>query len=463
MTRVWVGAAAALMLVTVGAAMAGVVWLPLALAILVAVGAALIRRPQRGLLLVAALTPYNGLLLISHLPTAATYWKELVVLATMGAGLLSPQETRADPGRKLPGWAPAVGGWLVVGLVSAVGVGLIQAYTGYRIDFFYVLLAVAIWRNPLRGRDLDRLVSILMLNGVITSLVGILQQVLGAGRLNSLGYQYNSVIRFSGSHLRSFSTFNQPFPFGLYVMIVLLVGVPVALSDRSRLRNRLFLACLPILGVGILTSLVRAAWLGLGVGIVFLGLRRHRILLSVIPLALVALLYVPGSLTNTALSSSSFQDRTNTWSQNFDHVLVHPLGEGIGSTGSAAAKTAALTAVATGSPTLQPDNYYFSTLYELGVPGLYFLVLLLLAAILETDRAARRTIGLESEVCLGITASFLAAAVAMTVATYLQIYPMDLTFWMFLGISATYSVRQADAPVGQRSLADRLRPATTRS
>jgi len=461
MTRVWVGAAAGLMLVTVGAAVAGVVWLPLALALLVAVGAALIRRPQRGLLLLAALAPYNGLLLISHLPTSATYWKELVVLATLGAGFLSPQETRAEPGLKLPGWAPALAGWLVVGLVSAVGVGFIQAYTGYRIDFFYVLLAVAIWRNPLRGRDLDRLVSILMLNGVVTSLVGILQQVLGAGRLNSLGYQYNSVIRFSGSHLRSFSTFNQPFPFGFYLMIVVLVGMPVALSDRSRLRNRLFLACLPILGVGILTSLVRAAWLGLGIGIIFLGLRRHRILLSVIPLALVALLYVPGSLTNSALSSSSFQQRTNTWSQNFDHVLQHPLGSGIGSTGSAAQKTAALTGVSNGN--LQPDNYYFSTLYELGVPGLYFLVLLLLAAILETDRAGRRTTGLESEVCLGITASFLAAAVAMTVATYLQIYPMDLTFWMFLGISATYSVRRADAPAGQRSVADRLRPAATQS
>jgi len=450
-TRLWIGAAVGLMLVIVEAAAAGVVWLPLGLAILVAGGAALISRPQRGLLLLAALAPYDGLLLISHLPTAATYWKELIVLATLGAGFLSPQDTRAAPGRKLPGWAPAVGGWLVVGLMSAAGVGFIQAYTGYRIDFFYVLLAVAIWRNPLRGRDLDRLVSILMANGVITSLVGILQQGLGADRLASLGYQYNSVIRFSGSHLRSFSTFNQPFPFGLYLMVVLLTGVPVALSDTSRLRNRLFLACLPILGVGILTSLVRAAWLGLGVGIVFLGLRRHRILLGVIPLALVARCTYPVRSPTRPVSSSSFQQRTNTWSQNFDHVLQHPVGSGIGSTGSAADKTAALTGVSTGS--LQPDNYYFSTLYELGVPGLYFLVLLLLAAILETDRAARRTAGLESEVLLGITASFLAAAVAMTVATYLQIYPMDLTFWMFLGIAATSSAGRTSVPAGQRALA----------
>ena len=104
----------------------------------------------------------------------------------------------------------------------------------------------------------------------VTAVWGIAHQILGAEFLVRLGYEYNTVVRSAGPLLRSFSTFIQPFPFGLYVLMGILVGGSVALQDLSRIRNRLFLAAMPVLIVGMGMSIVRAAFLGLIVGMIWL-------------------------------------------------------------------------------------------------------------------------------------------------------------------------------------------------
>jgi hypothetical protein len=304
-----------------------------------------------------------------------------------------------------------------------------------KIGFFYLLVFAIIWRCPLDGRERDTLVTILMVVGGITAVVGILQQLVGPERLVALGYEYNVTIRTAGGFLRSFSTFNQSFPFALFLMLVLLIGLPIALTDPRRLRNRLFLLALPVYGLGLLTTIVRAAWLGLGVGLLYLGVRRFRTLLLPLPLALVALLFLPTSLGAAALSSSSSAERVSLWESNVATVLAHPLGVGVGASGSASEKAAELGGV--DASIYQPDNYYYKTLYELGLLGLWMLVLLLISAFLSTRAAAARLLGIDAALADGISASVLAAAVVSTVATYFEIFPMDVYFWLLLGIVAT--------------------------
>ena len=212
----------------------------------------------------------------------------------------------------------------------------------------------------------------------------------------------------------------------------------MALSDPGRLRNRVFLVCLPLLGVGMVLAIVRGAWLGVAVGWLYLGFRRHRILLWAVPLGLMALVVVlllPGKLGSPALSSSSLHERVTSWDRNLDHVLRHPLGTGIGASGAAAAKTASLTGSHT--HTFQPDNYYFKEIYELGMPGLVLFVWLLGAAFWNADRKAIRIRGPDSALALGVAAAVLAAAAASAISTYFEIYPMDLMFWLLIAVVAT--------------------------
>lgn len=415
---------------------------------------ALRRRPQRGLLLLAALSPFNGMLVLVPGGGAAAYWKEALLLATLVATALAPRAAlrgrRArGPGLPAPSlpWLPAVAVLTVFGCVSALATAGLVGALAIKITFFYLLILLVLWRAPFTARDRDHLVSILMTLGVVTALVGLWQQVVGPAYLVGLGYHYNEEVRTAGGLLRSFSTFNQPFPFGLYVMMSLLVGGAVALAEPRRLRNLLFLCATPVMVAGMGVSIVRASYLGLAVGLLWLGIHRyHKILwglgLTVVAAPLVVLLTSP-RLLDPLLSSNSLDQRGAGWSSIISDVLSHPFGLGLGASGSAAARIA-LANGRPGSSTYQPDNYYVKMALELGPVGLWLFVLVVVSAVVSTLGAARVLRGRDGALALGVSASVVAAAAASLVATYLEIFPLDVHFWLLLGVVGC-SVSQHEA------------------
>jgi hypothetical protein len=430
----------------------------LLLALIVPAGLAILRRPQRGVLLYAALIPFNGLLIVAGLPSFVAGWKEFIVGLIFALSIIARPEVRAAPGRRLPAWLPAVGGYLLVGLLSAGVVLGGQATIGLKINYFDMLLAIAVWRCPLNERERDQLVTIFMVVGFVTAVYGIIQQGIGYANLNSYGYAYGDVIRFvAGLRLRSFSTFNQPFPFAFYLMLVILIGLPHALSDLGRIRNRLFLLSLPVLTVGLFFTYVRAAWLGLGLGLMYLAFHKYKWLLLGAPIALVALLFIPsGSIGTAAFQSGTFHARTNLWSDRFNQVVSHPLGGGIASTGAAAAKVAAKNHVQ--NPlTLQPDNSYLKTAFELGVIGLWFQALFLISLLVSTRRDEQRLKRLgrtvDARFMMSFTAQLLAIFAAATVSTYFEMVPMQSLFWLMVGVVASVAADETAAPEPERALA----------
>lgn len=416
------------------------------------------QRPQRGLLLLAALVPFQGLLLILPLPTIAAGWKEaVVVLATVSA--FAQRRPRPASGSAMT-WPYAAALWGGLGLVSAVAVHHLSAVIGLKVSFFYLLLVLVQRWTPLTARDRDRLVTILMVDGGITAVWGIVQQGLGGARLHAMGYAYNDVIRTAGSHLRSFSTFNQPFPFAFFLMTVLLVCVPIALADHRRLRNRVFLLATPVLAVGLVTAIVRAAIIGLIVGLVVFAFRRRQRLLLAIPAAALVLAFVPGTVTSALLSSTSLGERSTTWVEQTGQVLRHPFGNGVGSTGSAAQKAQDLSGGLSGyaatdtsrtasinnpaAPAyIQPDNAWFATAYELGVLGLFLMALTFAMAFADCLRAHGRLPARDQPWADGLVSLVAAVAVAALFATYLEIFPDDLFFWLLLGVGAALPGRAA--------------------
>ncbi|HEV3135379.1 MAG TPA: O-antigen ligase family protein [Acidimicrobiia bacterium] len=415
---------------------------PLALAalvafpILAALAVKLVERPQRGVLLLAALIPLDGLHEIVPYPSG---WKEALVLVTLAATFVAPPEARAAPGRRLPSWAIVVGALFALGVVSAVGVGPEQGLVGLRVIFFYVLVALTVWRCPLGARERDQLVTILMVMGVITAAFGIAQQLIGETRLVDFGYSFERSVRTAGGYLRSFSTFFTNFPFALFLMLVLLIGIPSALVDPKRLRNRLFLLSTPVLLGGLVASITRAAWFGLAVGVVYIGVTRFRSLLVVLAHSVVWIalaLIVAAGIGGVFLSGESLQERFDIWGNNVSQIAEHPVGQGIGSTGSAADKLTEQSGKST-KDVLQPDNYYLKTTLELGVLGLWLLLLLFVTAFSSVHSAARRLRGYDGALATGVAASVLAAAVVSLVATYFEVFPMDAYFWLLLAVVAT--------------------------
>lgn len=403
---------------------------------------AVLRRPQRGVLLLAALVPFDGLLLLVNPPAWLDAWKQALVGLIVVGAVVAPGARR--PGdRRLPGWLLPLAGLVVVAVLSAVVVGGTQGLNGLRIDFFYVVLVPALLRCPMTARDRDRLVSVLMATGVTTALYGLVQQVVGHAALHAWGYEYDSAIRFAGGILRSFSTFNQPFPFGLFLMLVLLVGLPVALAQPRRPRNAAFLIAVPLLAAALVSTTVRGAMLGLVTGLVVLTVLRHRGLLHWLAPVAMAATAIPSRFAATLLSGDSLGDRASSWDEMTQVVLRSPLGIGIGATGAAAQKTAESGADASGtlftatfSTGYQPDNFYVKTLLELGPAGLWLLVLGLVTTFLAARAAGRDTTGSDAALARGIAASMAAAGAASLVATYFEIFPLDVYFWLLVGVLA---------------------------
>ncbi|MDO9454932.1 hypothetical protein [Nocardioides sp.] len=416
-----------------------------AVPLLVWIGAALVRRPQRGLLLLAALLPFDGLLLI--LPGGGSFgaWKEALLVVTLLASLVAPVSARREKSSDvaIPSWVPVAIVFVALGAVSAVVAGGAIGFWGFKIGYFYVVVPFILWRCPFDARDRDRVVTVLMAAGALTAAYGLYQQAIGPVRLNEMGYEYNSAIRFSGSLLRSFSSFTQPFSFGLFVMLVLLVCLPVAMADPRRVRNALFLLITPVLVVSMASSVVRGAMLGLAVGLVLLAFWRFRGLVHAFVPASLTLLLVPGAALSAFLSSSSLNERTSGWSLIFERVLAAPFGNGVGTTGAAAEKAVQLgadsadviTVGTAGQPQLYlPDNQYVKTVLELGPVGLYLLLLLGATVVVSAVAASRRTIGDDRALAQGIAASVVGAAAASFVSTYLEIFPLDFYFWLTVGM-----------------------------
>jgi O-antigen ligase len=247
-------------------------------------------------------------------------------------------------------------------------------------------------------------------------------------------------------------------------MLAILIATPFSIADPKRLRSRLYFLALPVISVALVFTYVRAAWLGLGLGLLYLAFHRYKVMVYGIPLALVAFLFLPGgtSFTQAAFQSESFNARTTSWSQKYHVLLDNPLGTGIGTTGAAAATSVKLRGV--NQATFQPDNAYLKVAFELGVLGLWLFVLLLVAAFREGRSVERRVGDPERHFAAGWCAQVLAIAAAATVSTYFEMIPMDALFWITLGIVSTMApIELPTRTVGQLEGSERAAFASTAS
>jgi O-antigen ligase/polysaccharide polymerase Wzy-like membrane protein len=181
-------------------------------------------------------------------------------------------------------------------------------------------------------------------------------------------------------------------------------------------------------------TFVRSAWIGLAVGAVYLAFHRYRVLLFFAPFVLPLIVVLPGSFEQGAFYSGSFQERQTSWSANLNKA-ADPIGNGIGTTGSAAEK--ALQVKSLHQQFYQPDNNYFKVLYELGVFGLFFFLMVLVAALLFTRDVEKQVFGADRALCAGAAANILGVIVAAYTIVYFEVFPNELFFWLLLGAVAS--------------------------
>ena len=128
--------------------------------------------------------------------------------------------------------------------------------------------------------------------------------------------------------------------------------------------------------------------------------------------------------------SKSLGDRTTSWSDRFDQIVDNPFGTGIGTTGAAADQIGVAQEHRTETSTFQPDNSYLKVTFELGVIGLWLLVMMLVSMFLYHAIGRAQSLGHRPSTSSPASPrSSLAIMAASLVATYLELVPMDQLFW----------------------------------
>ena len=246
--------------------------------------------------------------------------------------------------------------------------------------------------------------------------------------------------------IRVFGTMNSPASLAGYLMAGLLWIVP----SRSVMR--------PVsIGLGLvalLLTLVRTAWLGLAVGVVFLVLlgasARARLSIVVgvfcLPIVLLGVAQIPtgADIINTRLASlsevgndTSFLDRSSEYSDFFNYVLPQaPLGSGFGTNGAYQGYVDSHSAAAI------VDGAILEIGAALGVfaGGAYLLAILATSAIACWNSVRSRDTFLSS--CGAIVAALTLSLIAGTVT----IGEGGILFWLAAGFCLARQPGRAAAP-----------------
>ncbi|MEM9034787.1 MAG: hypothetical protein AAGA99_06645 [Actinomycetota bacterium] len=399
-------------------------------------------------ILAVAILPFDGLRIILPLPELFDLTRHVLLLAIVASSVFGGAELRRQAPRGLmPPMIVAASALAALGALWFVLEPSRAAAVGFVAGYLPVLVAPAVWWCPPSRRQIDRLITVLMTVVLMTTAVGLLQQVVGPERLHSLGYEWNEHLRWSGGIFRTISTFNQPFPFAFFLATGLLVCVPVALAERSRRRSFVFLVSSPFVVAALLSTVVRASFLMVAAGflvLIFL-LREHRPALVVIPALVVAALVLASSPAFNSIDSGS--TRLETWSETVPDALGSPWGSGLTEAG-VAGQSEYLETVGSAlggifdfsqGPRLervQPDNQFVVTGATVGLLGVFAAVVALVATfthgrrLAERDEANEVTVGLAR----GIAALVAGVAVAAMASTYFEIFPGSILLWLFVGL-----------------------------
>lgn len=337
--------------------------------------------------------------------------------------------------------------FLALGLLQIFnpkGPGFITAMEGFRILVWQAIGLLLVKRVVETRKQVMVVVIVLLVVAVFVGLFGIKQSffptIFDERIINSTSGDPSTYT--SLGHQRAFSTMSSAVHLGFFMVAAILLGV--ALLKLPRYRIWLILA-IAVMGLALMLTIVRTAWIGLATGFALLGLLKmlrqkafttaiRYLVVGIVVLVLLSYTletYAPElAITQRFFSLSTltqernYQLRVVSWYNTIiPAILANPLGYG---TGSDTTSSAAL---------FYSHNGYFYILIELGVIGLILVITILAMGLRKGLRSYFELRDPFFQAIVGWTIAFWGAVFVMAiVGALLEVYPVMLYAWFFLGL-----------------------------
>lgn len=326
-----------------------------------------------------------------------------------------------------------------MGLFFAVSVAILLAdlrhlsigLEGMRATFEY-MVAVFLALNLIDDLQEARRYSYVLIGlGSLAALHGIYQYATNAPMPES----WTSVTETLRT--RAYSIVGSPNGLGDYLALLVPLALGWAGQERRRWVQLTLVAAAGVLGVGLLLTFSRGAWLALVGAIMVVALSFDRRLLAA-ALAAAVLLTVavpPISQRLDQLFSSNYWERSMVyggrlyrWNQAYEQMAHRPvMGAGLGQFGGAVA--------ARRMGVMYTDNYYAKTLAESGLAGLAAFVALMAACGWLGFRTFRALRGRpEQALALGLWGALLVGIFHNGVENIFEIPFLNVYFWFLAGL-----------------------------
>ncbi len=369
---------------------------------------------------------------LRRLPIAAagSFWDEAIF--ALGLLLILQRRRSGKPLRSSPLLRP-------MGLFLAISVAILLAdlrhlsigLEGLRATFEY-MVAVFLALNLIDDLEEARRCSYVLIGlGSLAALHGIYQYATHAPMPESW-ISVTETLR-----TRAYSIVGSPNGLGDYLALLVPLALGWARYEKRRWLRLVLLAAAGVLGLGLLLTFSRGAWLALVGAIMVVALSfDRRLLAAALAAAVILSVAVPpisrrvGQLASRHYWQRSmvYGGRLYRWNQAYEQLAHAPLtGAGMGQFGGAVA--------ARRMGVMYSDNYYAKTAAEAGVVGLAAFIVLMAACGWLGFRTFRALRGRpEQALALGLWGALLVVIFHNAVENIFEIPFINVYFWFLAGL-----------------------------
>ncbi len=404
-------------------------------------------RTWSGLLLLLYFAPFYGFVrwTVGISPVQAMWKEAMVVLLTLGWAIHKfaiKREKLASTPLNLPLFLFL--GLAFIQLFRAPSI--LQGLFGLRILATYIPVCFIVANMPVSKKQIRSVILVLMIIGVVTASYGLWQASVGLGGLQSRGLAKVGSNLATMGRLRIFSTFAGPEYLGLFMVLMIILGVSLWMSGLSKSGKRVLLIALGVMFTALVFTLVRLQWFMLGTGLILFTtlVKRKRPFGFLLAGAIAVLIFFPPYIQERlAMTFSSvdesFQGRVTTYlGWNVPNLLRYPLGVGLGGT-SGRFVYERVTGQETSSVLIGgggTESGYFNIALEMGIPGL-ILYLWLFVVIIRHGFRVFRTLSdpFLKYLAGGITIFVILIFLSQIAGPLMQVFPAgNLCFWFLVGL-----------------------------
>lgn len=263
-----------------------------------------------------------------------------------------------------------IGLYAVIILIATItSINPMGSFRDLTIHFVSIGLVFVMVNTIKTLEDFNKVVTVLVFSATIVSLIGLYQYIVGVEvKAAWVDVENNPDIR-----ARVYSVFGNPNILAEYLVMMIPLSISLFWYSKKIHKKVIFLGTSLILILALVLTLSRGGWVGFAFSaLIFMILVEKRLLLSIIPIGVGGIYFLPQTILNRIMSIFNLADSSNAyrltmWSISMDIIKDNPIA-GVGF-GHLPFKQTFETYIRT-MPTYHAHNTYLETAAEIGIPGL---------------------------------------------------------------------------------------------